>query len=92
VKVVLTFQVTGTEEEAWAIAEALEQKARDRGYMAANSWVELEPTDRADVLGPEDAAKPPLTSAALLTRREEGAEAASIGGISLGDDDGRSIN
>jgi len=92
VKVVLTFQVTGTEEEAWAIAEALEKKARDRGYMAANGWVELDPVERADVLGPEDAAKPPLTSAALLTRREEGDEVLSIEGITLGDDDGRSIN
>ncbi len=90
-KVVLTFQVTGSEEEAWAIAEALEIAARAKGYQAANSWVEADTASREGVLVGEEST-PPKTSAALVTRQEEGAETLSIGGITLGDDDGRSVS
>ncbi len=89
-KVVLTFEITGTEEEAWEIAEGLEEASRKRGYLAANSWVESDPASRSDVLGPEGSDK--SSSAMTLERRPDGSIPMSVGPISLGDDDGRSIN
>ncbi len=90
VKVVLTFEVTGTEDEAWAIAEGLEAGARKKGYLAASSYVQMEEVDRAEVLGPEGNA--PTSSAVTMERRPDGSIPMSVGPVTLGDDDGRSIN
>ncbi len=96
VKVVLTFEITGTEDDAWAIAEALEEASRKRGYLASSSWVEMDEADRANVLGAEGGAEV-KTSAESRERRPAGSQPMGIGGmdgemVTLGDDDGRSIN
>lgn len=94
-KVVLTFEIEGTEEEAWGIAEALEDAARNRGYLAANSWVEGAAKDRGSVFGMEGGPEV-KTSAMTMERRPAGSQPMSIGSslaemATLGDDDGRSI-
>lgn len=65
-KVKLEFVMQGTEAEAWAVAEALENGAMNRGYIAVNSYVEAE-TGAGRGLVDQDSESVPVTQAGVIS-------------------------
>ncbi len=87
-RVVLTFIVDSGEDEAWDIADKLEQSAIKRNYREVNGYVEV--AGRGGVLGTE--ANPVSSSAETIERqtntpRQMGPTGSEM--ITLGGDDGR---
>ncbi len=80
-RVTLTF-VIGDEDEAWDIADGLEQAALRKNYREVNGYVTAE--GRGSVLGTEE--KPVASSAETLERRQSGDAVVTM----LGDEHGRS--
>jgi hypothetical protein len=74
-KVVLEFVTDGTEEEAWALAEALERGATAKGYRAVNGYVASMGEDRGLV---PVGGQVPVISAMTTERVTPGAPVTSV--------------
>lgn len=90
-KITLSFKAdVKDEDQAWGIADALEQAALRKSYRAIQSFVEPEDA-RSGLLGNEEA--PPMSSAETIELRDPGSTPMSIGiegeSITIGGEDGR---
>ena len=92
-RVTLTFVMDGSEEEAWDVADGLEQAAIRKNYREVNGYAQASDA-RGNVLTGTEAQPGPETSA-MTIERNEGNEPMRFGGpdggmITLGDEHGRS--
>lgn len=72
----LEFRMDGTLEEAWELAEGLEQAAMKKDFRAISAWAEEDDGGRRSVLGTEQS---PVVSSAVAERPQTGDGPTQIG-------------